>query len=91
MNMWFFLSCSAEVSDSYCIRNHVQMLQILKWHLFYLPMLATMCLVDLFSYKIPMHRKWFRYKCLLHLLFDALYCFKFLYGAFASSSYMVPT
>ena len=67
------------------------MLQILKWHLFYLSMLATMCLVDLFSYKIPMHRKWFRYKCLSHLLFDALYCFKFLYGAFASSSYMAPT
>jgi hypothetical protein len=33
------------------------MLQILKWHLFYLSMLATMCLVDLFSYKVPMHRK----------------------------------
>ena len=67
------------------------MLQILKWHLFYLSMLATMCLIDLFSYKIPMHRKWFRYKCLSHLLFDALYCFKFLYGAFASSSYMAYT
>jgi hypothetical protein len=67
------------------------MLQFLKGHLFYLSMLATMCLVDLFSYKIPMHRKWFRYKCLSHLLFDALYCFKFLYGAFASSSYMAPT
>jgi hypothetical protein len=37
------------------------MLQILKLHLFYLPMLVTMCLVDLFSYKIPMHRKWFRF------------------------------
>jgi hypothetical protein len=49
------------------------MLQILKWHLFYLSMLATMCLVGLFSYKIPMHRKWFRYKCVPHLLFDALY------------------
>jgi hypothetical protein len=67
------------------------MLQILKWHLFYLSMLATMFLVDLFSYKIPMHRKWFRYKYLSHLLFDALYCFKFLYCAFASSSYMAPT
>jgi hypothetical protein len=67
------------------------MLQILKWHLFYLSMLATICLVDFFSYKIPMHRKWFRYKCLSYLLFDALFCFKFLYGAFASSSYMAPT
>jgi hypothetical protein len=33
------------------------MLKILKLHLFYLPLLVTMCLFDLFSYKIPMHRK----------------------------------
>jgi hypothetical protein len=66
-------------------------LQILKLHLFYLSMFATMCLFDLFSYKIPMHRKWFRFKCVLYLLFDALFCFKFLYGAFALSSFMVPT
>jgi hypothetical protein len=39
------------------IKFPVFMLQILKWHLFYLSMLATMCLIDLFSYKIPMHRK----------------------------------
>jgi hypothetical protein len=58
------------------------MLQILKWHLFYLSMIATMCLIDLFSYKIPMHRKWFRFKYVPYLLFDALYCFKFLCGAF---------
>jgi polyferredoxin len=67
------------------------MLQILKLHLFYLSMFATMCLVDLFSYKIPMHRKWFRFKCVSQLLFDALSCFKFLYGAFALSSFMAPT
>jgi hypothetical protein len=62
------------------------MLKILKLHLFYLPMLVTMCLVDLFSYKIPMHRKWFRFKYVSHLLFDALSCFKFFCGAFALSS-----
>jgi hypothetical protein len=56
------------------------MLQILKLHLFYLSMFAIMCLVDLFSYKIPMHRKWFRFKCVLYLVFDALSCFKFLYS-----------
>jgi hypothetical protein len=39
----------------------LSMLLILKLHLFYLSMFATMCLVDLFSYKIPMHRKWFRF------------------------------
>jgi hypothetical protein len=67
------------------------MLQILKLHLFYLSMFVTMCLVDLFSYKISMHRKWFRFKCVSHLLFDPLYCFKFLYGAFALSSFLAPT
>jgi hypothetical protein len=67
------------------------MLQILKLHLFYLTMLVTMCLIDLFSYKIPMHRKWFRFKCVSYLLFDALYCFKLFYGAFALSSFMAPT
>jgi hypothetical protein len=67
------------------------MLQILKLHLFYLPMFVTMCLVDLFSYKIPMHRKWFRFKCVSYLFFDALSCFKFFYGAFALSSFMAPT
>jgi hypothetical protein len=67
------------------------MLQIWKLHLFCLPMLVIMCLIDLFSYKIPMHRKWFRFKCVSHFLFDALSCFKFLYGAFALSSFMAPT
>jgi hypothetical protein len=67
------------------------MLQILKLHLFYLPMLVTMCLVDLFSYKIPMHMKWFRFKCVPYLLFDVLSCVKFIYGAFALSSFLAPT
>jgi hypothetical protein len=66
------------------------MLRILKWHLFYLSMFATMCLIDLFSYKIPMHRKWFRFKCVSYLLFNALSCFKFLYGTFALSSFWAP-
>jgi hypothetical protein len=66
------------------------MLQILKLHSFYLTMLVTMCLIDLFSYKIPMHRKWFRFKCVSHLLFDVLSCFKFLYGTFVLSSFMAP-
>jgi hypothetical protein len=55
------------------------MLQILKLHLFYLSMFDTMCLVDLFSYKIPMHRKWFRFKCVSYF---------FLMLSLASSSFM---
>jgi hypothetical protein len=73
------------------IKFPLLMLQILKLHLFYLTMLVTMCLIDLFSYKIPMHRKWFRFKCVSYLIFNALYCFKFFYGAFALSSSLVPT
>jgi hypothetical protein len=66
------------------------MLQILKLHLFYLSMFVTMCLVDLFSYKIPMHRKWFRFKGVSYLLFNALSYFKFFCGAFALSSFWAP-
>jgi hypothetical protein len=77
--------------DLNIIKFPLFMLQILKWRLFYLPMFATMCLIDLFSYKIPMYRKWFRFKCVSYLLFDALSCFKFLYGAFALISFMAPT
>jgi hypothetical protein len=67
------------------------LLEFLKLHLFYLSMFATMCLIDLFSYKIPKHRKWFRFKCVSYLLFDALSYFKFLYSAFPLSSFMAPT
>jgi hypothetical protein len=67
------------------------MLQILKLHLFYLSMFATMCLIDLFSYKIPIYRKWFRFKCVSYLIFNALSCFKFLYGTFALSTFRAPT
>jgi hypothetical protein len=50
-------------------------LKVLKLILLYLPMLGTLCFLDLFSYKIPMHRKWFRLKCVSYFLLDALYCF----------------
>jgi hypothetical protein len=73
------------------IKFSLFLLEFLKLHLFYLSMFATMCLVDLFSYKIPMHRKWFRFKCVSYLIFNALSCFKFLYSIFALSSFMAPT
>jgi hypothetical protein len=80
-----------DLMDLNNIKFPLFMLQILKLHLFYLSMFVTMCLVDLFSYKISMHRKWFRFKCVSHLLFDALSSFNFLYGAFALSSFVAPT
>ena len=49
------------------------MLKFLKFHSFCLPMLATLCFVDLFFYKIILHRKWVRLKFVLHLLLDALF------------------
>jgi hypothetical protein len=67
------------------------MLQFLKLYLFCLPMLFALCFQDLSLYKTIFHRKWFRFKCVSYLLFDALSCFKFLYNAFALSSFMAPT
>ena len=52
------------------------MLKFLKLYLFCLPMLATLCFVDLFFYKIILHRKWVRLKCVSYLLLDALFYFK---------------
>src|SRR3954471_7797609 len=49
------------------------MLKVLKLHLFCFPMLVALCFHDLFIYKIPMHRKWFRLKCVLNFLLDALF------------------
>ena len=52
-------------------------LKFLKLHLFYLPMLVTLLFMNLFIYKIPMHRKHVRLKCVLNLPLDALFCFKY--------------
>jgi hypothetical protein len=63
-----------------CWKFHVTktplfILKVLKLLLFYLAMLVTMCFFDLFSYKIPIYRKWVRLKCVSYLLLDALFCF----------------
>ena len=52
-------------------------LKFLKLHLFYLPMLVTLLFMNLFIYKMPMHRKHVRLKCVLNLPLDALFCFKY--------------
>ena len=39
-------------------KTPLYMLKVLKLLLFYLPMLVTLFFVDLFVYKIPVHRKW---------------------------------
>src|SRR4051812_11931113 len=51
------------------------MLKILKLHLFCFPMLIALCFHDLFLYKIPMHRKWVRLKCVLNFLLESPFYF----------------
>ena len=43
-------------------------------------MLDLSCLANLFSYKIPMHRKYVRLKCVRHMFYDALSVFQLLYS-----------
>src|ERR1041385_3698566 len=54
-------------------------LKLSNLFLFHLPMHVTLCFFDLFSYEMPMHRKWVRLKCVSYLLLDALFCFKSLF------------
>ena len=49
-------------------KTPLYVLKFLKLHLFYLPMLVTLLFMNLFIYKIPMHRKHVRLKCGLSLL-----------------------
>ena len=59
------------------IKFHLFMLRILKLRLCCFSMLATLFFMNLFVYKITFHRKWVRLKCVLNLLLDALFCFKY--------------
>ena len=45
------------------IKSPLFLLKILKLHLFCHPMLLASCFNNLFSYKILLHRKWVRLKC----------------------------
>ena len=62
--------------------NNVQfplyVLKFLKLCLCYLPMLGDYCSHKLFVNKIPMHSKWVRLKCAIHILHDAPVVFQFL-------------
>jgi hypothetical protein len=66
------------------IRFPLFMLKFLKLHLFCLPILVALCFYDLFIYETLFLRKWFRFKFVLYLIFDALSCFKLFCGAYAS-------
>ena len=54
------------------------MLRLLLFLSSSLHMLDISCLGKLFSYKIPMHRKYVRIKCVGHMFYDALFEFQLL-------------
>ena len=60
------------------IKFSLYVLKILKFCLFYLPMLVDSCSHKLFAHKIPMHRKCVRLKYACHVFHDALVMFQFL-------------
>ena len=66
-------------------------LKFLKLHLFYLPMLVTLLFMNLFIYKIPMHRKHVRLKCVLNLPLDALFLLQLLFLVSASLKLLSPS
>jgi hypothetical protein len=77
--------------DLNIIKFPLFLLEFLKLYLICLPMLVALCFHDLSLYRTIFHRKWFRFKFVLYLLFDALSCFNFFYGAFSLSSFLAPT
>ena len=50
----------------------------------YLHMLEIACLDNLFSYKMPMHWKYVRLKCVGHMFYDAFFVLQFLFFTLAS-------
>src|SRR3954470_10315485 len=73
-------TCNYYERGKYVCRNfHVTkfplvMLGLLLFLSSSLHMLDLACLANLFSYKMPMHRKYFRLRCSFHMLYDFLFC-----------------
>jgi hypothetical protein len=63
--------------NSHVTKTPLFILKVPKLLLFYLPILVTMCFFDLFSYKIPMHRKWVRIKGFLFSCPQVVSCTQF--------------
>jgi hypothetical protein len=77
-------TCNYYERGKYGCRNfHVTQSPLLKFKLLMLRssslhMLDTFCLDNLFAYKMPMHRKYVRLKCVFHMFHDAFFMFKLL-------------
>ena len=77
-------TCNYYERGKYGCRNfHVAKLPLFLLKLLMLPssyfhMLEIACLDDLFSYKMPMHRKYSRLKCVFYMFHDDLFVFQLL-------------
>ena len=77
-------TCNYYERGKYGCRNfHVTKLPLFMFRLLpslcsSLHMLVFACLDKLFAYKMPMHRKYVRLKCVCHMFYDALFVFQFL-------------
>ena len=54
------------------------MLRLILFRSASLHMLAFACFCNLFAYKMPMHRKYVRLRCVFHMVHDALFVFQLL-------------
>ena len=77
-------TCNFYERGKYDCRNfHVTklplvMLRLLLFLSAFLHMLVFACLDNLFAYKIPMHRKYVRLRCVCHVFHDDLFALQFL-------------
>ena len=69
----------------YLTKLPLVVLRLLLFLSFSLHMLDLACLANLFSYKMPMHRKYIRLRGDFHMFYDALFVFQLLSFMWASS------
>ena len=90
-------TCNYYERGKYGCRNfHVTklplvMLRLLLFLSASLHMLVFACYDNLFAYKMPMHRKYFRLRCVYHMLFDTLFVLQFLSFMRASLKLSMPS
>ena len=67
------------------------MLRLLLFLSASLHMLVFACYDNLFAYKMPIHRKYVRLRCVFHMLYDALFVFQLLCFMWASLKLSMPS
>ena len=77
-------TCSYYERGKYGCRNvhdnklPLVMLRLLLFLSASLHMLVFACYDNVFAYKMPMHRKYVRHRCVCHVFYDALFALQFL-------------